>query len=98
MFSMIFRSCGFLLLVTLPFLPSTARSDESRENSEVVFLLPYFLGNGETGVYFAYSHDGLKFDWMNGGKVVVPAQPWGDDPHGYDHRTYASRTKDFKTA
>ncbi len=44
-----------------------------------VFLLPYFLGNGETGVYFAYSHNGLKFDWLNDGKVVMPAPPWGDE-------------------
>ena len=44
-----------------------------------VFLLPYFLGNGETGVYFAYSHDGLKFDWLNEGRVVMPAPPWADE-------------------
>ena len=44
-----------------------------------VFLLPYFLGNGETGVYFAWSRDGLKFEWLNDGKVVMPAPPWGDE-------------------
>jgi len=44
-----------------------------------VFLLPYFLGNGETGVYFAYSHDGLKFEWLNDGKVLMPAPEWGDE-------------------
>ena len=44
-----------------------------------IFLLPYFLGNGETGVYFAFSRDGLKFEWLNGGKVVMPAPPWGDE-------------------
>jgi hypothetical protein len=33
-----------------------------------VFLLPYFLGNGETGIYFAYSRDGLEFEWLNDGK------------------------------
>ncbi|MBN2291003.1 MAG: glycoside hydrolase family 43 protein [Pirellulales bacterium] len=43
-----------------------------------VFLLPYFLGNGETGVYIAYSRDGLNFKWLNHGKVVLPAPPWGD--------------------
>ncbi len=185
---MIRRICAFLLLVALPLLTSTAISDESHQNGKDVFLLPYFLGNGETGVYFAFSHDGLKFSWLNDGKVVVPAQTWGaesltrdpsivyhdgtfhmiwttswnsrsigyanskdlvqwskptkidiwgdftdvrntwapelhwdtekneflilwssttfaelndgddsGDPHGYDHRTYASRTTDFKT-
>jgi len=44
-----------------------------------VFLLPYFLGNGETGIYFACSRDGLKFEWLNDGKVVMPAPPWGDE-------------------
>ncbi len=47
--------------------------------AEDVFLLPYFLGNGETGVYFAYSRDGLKFQWLNDGKVVLPAPKWGDE-------------------
>lgn len=48
------------------------------ENTDV-FLLPYFLNNGETGVYFAYSHDGYHFAWMNQGKVVMPAPLWGDE-------------------
>ena len=46
---------------------------------EPVFLLPYFLGNGETGVYFAHSEDGLHFDWLAEGKVVMPAPDWGDE-------------------
>ncbi|WP_197440209.1 glycoside hydrolase family 43 protein [Polystyrenella longa] len=46
---------------------------------DTVFLLPYFLGNGETGVYFAYSRDGLKFDWLNDGKVVMPAPKWENE-------------------
>ncbi|MEC7566402.1 MAG: sulfatase-like hydrolase/transferase [Planctomycetota bacterium] len=44
-----------------------------------VFLLPYFLGNGESGIYFSYSHDGLNFRWLNDGKVVMPAPPWKDE-------------------
>lgn len=42
-----------------------------------VFLLPYFLGNGETGVYLAWSRDGLHFEWLNDGRVVLPAPSWG---------------------
>ncbi len=44
-----------------------------------VFLLPYFLGNGESGVYFAHSHDGYKFEWLSDGEVVMPAPSWGDE-------------------
>ncbi|NOY41964.1 MAG: glycoside hydrolase family 43 protein [Planctomycetes bacterium] len=50
----------------------TSRADD-------IFLLPYFLGNGETGIYFATSHDGLKFQWLNDGKVVLPAPKWGQE-------------------
>lgn len=48
-------------------------------DSDDVFLLPYFLGNGETGVHFAYSRDGLKFEWLNEGKVMMPAPKWGNE-------------------
>lgn len=44
-----------------------------------VVVLPYFTGNGETGVYLACSRDGLKFDWLNSGRVVMPAPAWGDE-------------------
>lgn len=44
-----------------------------------VFLLPYFLGNGETGIYFAWSRDGLHFEWLNDGNVVMPAPEWKDE-------------------
>lgn len=52
---------------------------EDQGTSSDVFLLPYFLGNGETGVYFAYSTDGFNFEWLDGGKVVMPAPDWGDE-------------------
>jgi hypothetical protein len=70
------RFYALLILIALPGYPTSARGDEPTKE---LFLLPYFLGNGETGVYFAYSNDGLKFDWLNDGNVVVPAQPWGDE-------------------
>lgn len=44
-----------------------------------LFLLPYFLGNGETGIYFAYSHDGLHFEWFNDGQIVMAAPAWADE-------------------
>ena len=54
-------------------------SVNGEKTTNEVFLLPYFLGNGETGVYFAYSRDGLNFQWLNDGKVIMPAPPWGDE-------------------
>ena len=71
------RICVFSLLVALSTFSISARGNEP--GSDEIFLLPYFLGNGETGVYFAFSRDGLKFDWLNDGKVVLPSQPWGDE-------------------
>ncbi len=41
-----------------------------------LFLLPYFLGNGESGVHLAYSQDGLAFDWLADGDPVMPAPDW----------------------
>ena len=61
-----------MMMVLLLALGGAARAGD-------VFLLPYFLGNGEAGIYFAYSRDGLKFDWLNEGKVVLPAPSWGDE-------------------
>ena len=61
-----------ILLLLLMHAPIQASDQE-------VFLLPYFLGNGETGVYFAVSDDGLNFEWLNKGKVVMPAPQWGDE-------------------
>ena len=60
----------FLLLVVLHASRSAKASDEG------IFLLPYFLGNGETGIYFAASEDGLHFEWLNDGEVVMPAPKW----------------------
>ncbi len=41
-----------------------------------VFFLPYFLGNGQKGIYMTYSHDGFKFDLLNDGKLILPAPKW----------------------
>lgn len=54
-------------------------NDPLKGSDEGVFLLPYFLGNGETGIYFAASDDGFHFEWLNDGEVVMPAPQWGDE-------------------
>ena len=82
----IFSFVQFILTLVLscPSLDVVAQeslqaSNENSSELKKVFLLPYFLNNGETGVYFAYSYDGLKFEWLNEGKVVLPAPQWGDE-------------------
>lgn len=58
-------------------LSSSRRKSEAP--GESVFLLPYFLGNGETGVYLTWSKDGFTFDWLNDGKPILPAPQWPDE-------------------
>lgn len=52
------------------------RAEQGHERQSELFLLPYFLGNGESGVYLAASHDGLHFDWLADGKPVLAAPKW----------------------
>ncbi len=44
--------------------------------SDDVFLLSYFKGNGETGVYLAASEDGLTFKDLNEGRPVFAPPQW----------------------
>ncbi len=44
--------------------------------AEDVFLLSYFKGNGETGVYLASSEDGLTFKDLNEGQPVFVPPQW----------------------
>lgn len=67
-----------LFLILCSFLTPLPAA-EKPDNTNQLFLLPYFLGNGETGVYLAYSTDGLHFDWLNEGKVAMPAPKWGEE-------------------
>ena len=65
-----FKQAGQLTLGATLF--RAFRADAAAAEGEV-FLLPYFLRNGETGVYLTYSRDGFKFDWLNDGKPILPA-------------------------
>jgi hypothetical protein len=80
------KSCCALLtsaatLIAAPLLAVQATGNAGAEppSERSVFLLPYFLGNGETGIYFAYSRDGFAFEWMDGGEVVLSAPEWGEE-------------------
>lgn len=53
--------CQAILLLGLCMATPTVAQDADSRSTRDVFLLPCFLGNGETGIYFAYSLDGLKF-------------------------------------
>ena len=48
----------------------SARADDE------VFLLSYFKGNGETGVYLASSEDGRTFTDLNGGRPIFTPPSW----------------------
>jgi hypothetical protein len=41
-----------------------------------LFMLSYFKGNGETGVYLATSEDGLTFKDLNEGRAVLAPPQW----------------------
>lgn len=68
---------GFLFFILLTMLVGCANLTKgSIHNDEKIFILPYFLDNGETGVYIAYSYDGYKFDWLNKGELIFKAPDW----------------------
>jgi hypothetical protein len=68
---------GICLLHFQPARPIEPVASAPEKSS--AFLLPYFLGDGETGVYFSWSRDGIRFQWLNQGKVVMPAPPWANE-------------------
>ncbi|MEC9095621.1 MAG: family 43 glycosylhydrolase [Planctomycetota bacterium] len=74
--SMLFLLSNFGCFAQVP-AEETANAD--MQDDRYLFLLPYFLGNGETGIYFAYSYDGLKFQWLSDRDLIVPAPKWGDE-------------------
>jgi len=73
------RVCILLVVVAILSIcsiglgvPGTERAPEDRE----VFLLSYFKGNGETGVFLACSEDGLTFKDLNEGRPVFTPPQW----------------------
>lgn len=74
-----YRQIGGTIYSWLKWRMSAQRPLSAAAEDSDVFLLPYFLGNGETGVYLAHSLDGYKFDWLNAGMPVMPAPAWGDE-------------------
>lgn len=58
-----------IVIATACLCPASFASDE-------VFLLSYFKGNGETGVYLASSEDGLAFKDLNEGRPILTPPEW----------------------
>jgi hypothetical protein len=74
--SMCLRVCvrSFLFVVSALFVGIAAAADD-------VLLFPYFLNNGETGVYLASSSDGRRFESLNEGKPIFTPPEWPDGQH-----------------
>jgi hypothetical protein len=48
----------------------------TRSGAEQIALFSYFVDNGNSGVYLAYSTDGRKFQPLNNGEVVFTPPQW----------------------
>ncbi len=53
------------------------------QHNDEVFVFSFFKGNGESGVYLAWSEDGRNFHVVNNGAAIFEPPKW---PHG-DHLT-----------
>jgi hypothetical protein len=63
---------GLLVLCVVPLLASCAAGPGPE--AEPHYLHTYFTGNGETGLHYAYSQDGLNWRALNGGQpILAPA-------------------------
>ena len=77
-----------LLLLSLILNSASGQSQEQSEaarKSSGAFLFAYFKGNGEDGLHFAHSDDGLVWRPVNNGQPVVKPAVGRDklmrDPH-----------------
>ena len=51
-----------------------SKSDANdRSSGQVAYLFTFFRGNGESGVYLAWSKDGYVFEELNSGQPILPA-------------------------
>src|SRR5690606_21028193 len=46
------------------------------EGGNTLFVFPYFLDNGQDGIYLAISAGGIHFDGVNGNRPILPAPKW----------------------
>src|SRR5688500_15579104 len=68
---------AFIVLLTVAAALGGGSQPATRRGGQGdVFIFPYFLNNGEAGVYLAVSRDGLLFEGVNGNKPILPAPDW----------------------
>ena len=65
------------LLVMLAVLPFTFTACSNTSSEEEVYLFSFFRRNGESGLYLAYSFDGLNWRELDGGPFLVPQLGYG---------------------
>jgi beta-galactosidase len=70
--------------------PATPRTPEEPQ----AYLFSYFSRNGEDGVHLAYSHDGINWTALNGGRAIVTPQITGSGRGWQEWNTTAALMRD----
>lgn len=60
-----------ILLVLSNAVFAETPSDKDSSPQKSCYLFSYFMDNGQDGLHLAYSHDGLKWTALNGGKSIL---------------------------
>lgn len=81
--------CGLLSACATPRGTQPAPTAESQ-----AYLFSYFTRNGEDGVHLAYSHDGVNWSPLNGGKSVITPRVEGAGRGWQEWDTRASLMRD----
>ena len=95
------RTRFFLLLSLTVLFNASALAETSKQPC---YLFSYFMDNGQDGLHLAYSHDGLSWTAINGGKSVLKPTVGKDrlmrdpsvcqGPDGMFHMVWTSSWKD----
>ncbi|MFI5239431.1 MAG: hypothetical protein ACHQQP_06435, partial [Gemmatimonadales bacterium] len=95
------KRIGFRATVTLAATISTlacasARNTAQTDDSTVpqAYLFSYFTRNGEDGVHLAYSHDGVNWLPINGGRAVIKPAITGSGIEWQEWNTTAALMRD----
>jgi Glycosyl hydrolases family 43 len=72
------KTTPFHSIVALIFLSSLFYCLASSAQKKEVYLFCYFVDNGQDGLHFAYSRDGLKWQVMNGEKSYLKPEVGSD--------------------
>lgn len=67
-----FLLASLVAVATVAAMPVSLPAEETGD----VLLFPFFLDNGQRGVFLAWSEDGLHFTPLNGDEPVMPPANW----------------------